>query len=87
MILAPLVGIILNLWDASAELEYKEYNDVVGIFASMECLNTVNCGFRLLLDYNWVSPLPLSLSLSPYIYIYVYLILLCLCVFVFCADI
>ncbi|XP_023543397.1 E3 ubiquitin-protein ligase RKP isoform X2 [Cucurbita pepo subsp. pepo] len=55
MILAPLVGIILNLWDASAELEYKEYNDVVGIFASMECLNTVNCGFRLLLDYNWAG--------------------------------
>lgn len=57
MILAPLVGIILNLWDASAELKYKEYNDVVGIFASMECLDTVNCGFRLLLDYNWVSSL------------------------------
>ncbi|XP_022132552.1 E3 ubiquitin-protein ligase RKP isoform X2 [Momordica charantia] len=55
MILAPLVGIILNLWDASAELKNKEYNDVVGIFASMECLNTVNCGLRLLLDYNWAG--------------------------------
>lgn len=63
MILAPLVGIILNLLDASLGTECREHNDVVGVFASMDCPKTVHCGFRYLLDYNWVSSL-LLLSFS-----------------------
>jgi hypothetical protein len=64
MILAPLVGIILNLLDASSGTECREHNDVVGIFASMDCPKTVHYGFQYLLDYNWVSSgLLLSLSL------------------------
>ncbi|GAV71431.1 SPRY domain-containing protein [Cephalotus follicularis] len=54
MILAPLVGIILNLLDASVEAEYRDL-DVVGVFASMDCPNTVHCGFQYLLDYNWAG--------------------------------
>jgi hypothetical protein len=57
MILAPLVGIILNLLDASSGTECREHNDVVGIFASMDCPKTVHYGFQYLLDYNWVSSL------------------------------
>ncbi|XP_021887448.1 LOW QUALITY PROTEIN: E3 ubiquitin-protein ligase RKP [Carica papaya] len=55
MILAPLVGIILNLLDASAELEYRDQNDVVDVFASMDCPDTVHCGFHYLLEYNWAA--------------------------------
>lgn len=55
MILAPLVGIILNLLDASGDLECLAHNDVAGIFASMDCPDRVHCGFQYLLDYNWVS--------------------------------
>ncbi|KAJ7956899.1 E3 ubiquitin-protein ligase RKP [Quillaja saponaria] len=53
MILAPLVGIILNLLDASNKAECQEKNDIVGVFASMDCPDTVHCGFQYLLDYNW----------------------------------
>ncbi|XP_020257334.1 E3 ubiquitin-protein ligase RKP isoform X2 [Asparagus officinalis] len=53
MILAPLVGIILNLMDASAISESKELNDIISIFASMDCPVTVHCGFQYLLGYNW----------------------------------
>lgn len=55
MILAPLVGIILNLLHATEDMECREHNDVVGIFASMDCPDMVHCGFQYLLDYNWVS--------------------------------
>lgn len=55
MILAPLVGIILNLLDASSGTECREHNDVVGIFASMDCPKTVHYGFQYLLDYNWAG--------------------------------
>lgn len=64
MILAPLVGIILNLLDASVEAECREQNDVAGMFASMDCLDTVHYGFQYLLEYNWVSSVNLDLSLS-----------------------
>ncbi|KAF4355134.1 hypothetical protein F8388_026059 [Cannabis sativa] len=53
MILAPLVGIILNLLDASEHMKFAENNDVVAIFASMDCPARVHCGFQFLLDYNW----------------------------------
>lgn len=59
MILAPLVGIIVNLLDASAESELKEQNDVVSVFASMDCPETMHYGFQYLLEYNWVSTLSL----------------------------
>lgn len=52
MILAPLAGIILNLFDAS--MITKE-NDIAGIFASMDCPDTVVCGFQYLIEYDWVS--------------------------------
>ncbi|KAF6149306.1 hypothetical protein GIB67_026162 [Kingdonia uniflora] len=54
MILAPLVGIILNLLDASTDLEHVD-NDVVGVFSSMECPATINYGFQYLLEYNWAG--------------------------------
>ncbi|XP_015580547.2 E3 ubiquitin-protein ligase RKP isoform X1 [Ricinus communis] len=55
MILAPLVGVILNLLDASVEMECGEQNDVVGVFASMDCPDTMHCGFQYLLEYNWAG--------------------------------
>jgi len=55
MILAPLVGIILNLLDATNSEEYGENNDLLDVFASMDCPDTVQYGFQYLLDYNWVS--------------------------------
>ncbi|XP_021274649.1 E3 ubiquitin-protein ligase RKP [Herrania umbratica] len=55
MIFAPLVGIIVNLLDASAESELKEQNDVVSIFASMDCPEIMHCGFQYLLEYNWAT--------------------------------
>lgn len=54
MILAPLAGIILNLLEASGESDTRD-NDMVGIFASMDCPDTVVSGFQYLLEYNWVS--------------------------------
>lgn len=61
MILAPLVGIVVNLLDASDESECREQNDVVGVFASMDCPETMHYGFQYMLDYNWVS----TVSLKP----------------------
>ncbi|OVA13673.1 B30.2/SPRY domain [Macleaya cordata] len=55
MILAPLVGTILNLLDAAMDPEHGEQNNVVGVFASMDCPATVDCGFQYLLDYNWAG--------------------------------
>ncbi|XP_049387197.1 E3 ubiquitin-protein ligase RKP isoform X1 [Solanum stenotomum] len=54
MILAPLAGIILNLLDASRESDTGD-NDMVGIFASMDCPDTVVSGLQYLLEYNWAS--------------------------------
>lgn len=51
MILAPLAGIILNLLDVSRE---TDNNDIVAIFASMDCADTILYGFQYLLEYNWV---------------------------------
>lgn len=53
MILAPLAGIILNLLDASVGLECCEQNDIVEVFASMDCTDTVLCGIQYLSKYNW----------------------------------
>ncbi|XVF17147.1 hypothetical protein REPUB_Repub10bG0094400 [Reevesia pubescens] len=55
MILAPLVGIIVNLLDGNAESEFKEQNDVVGVFASMDCPETMHYGFQYMLEYNWAT--------------------------------
>ncbi|KAM5577439.1 E3 ubiquitin-protein ligase RKP [Rosa sericea] len=57
MVLAPLVGIILNLTNASEQMQCREHNDVVSIFASMGCLDSFNCRFQYLLDYNWAGTL------------------------------
>lgn len=60
MILAPLAGIILNLLDASRDMDKGDQNDVVAVFASMDCADTILYGFQYLLEYNWVcinSPL------------------------------
>lgn len=62
MILAPLVGIILNLLDASAH-KNQEQNDLVEVLASMDCPATVHCWFKFLLDYNWVRSHKLSFDL------------------------
>ncbi|WCJ31794.1 E3 ubiquitin-protein ligase RKP [Euphorbia peplus] len=53
LILAPLLGVILNLLDASMETGYEEGNDVVSVFASLECPDTIHRGFQYLLEYNW----------------------------------
>ncbi|KAI3901074.1 hypothetical protein MKW92_036281 [Papaver armeniacum] len=49
-ILAPLVGIILNLLDAGASAEHVETNSVVSVFARMDC----PVRFQYLFDFNWV---------------------------------
>ncbi|XP_042452411.1 uncharacterized protein LOC122037026 isoform X2 [Zingiber officinale] len=54
MILAPLVGIITSLMDAHSDSEHKDLNDVVGVFANMDCPATV-C--QCLLGYNWTAVL------------------------------
>ncbi|KAL8160739.1 hypothetical protein V2J09_002276 [Rumex salicifolius] len=54
MILAPLVGIVVNLLDARAASDGSQQNDVVGLFASMYCPDTV-CGFQCMLEYNWAD--------------------------------
>lgn len=53
MILAPLVRIISNLLDARVGMECGQQNDVVDVFASMDCPDAVRCGFQYLLEYNW----------------------------------
>lgn len=54
MILAPLAGIVLNLLDASRERDCGERNDIVAVFASMDCADTILCGFQYLIEYDWV---------------------------------
>ncbi|KAL2521490.1 E3 ubiquitin-protein ligase [Forsythia ovata] len=55
MILAPLAGIVLNLLDASRERDCGQQNDIVAIFASMDCADTILCGFQYLLEYDWAG--------------------------------
>ncbi|GMH14941.1 hypothetical protein Nepgr_016782 [Nepenthes gracilis] len=55
LILAPLVGILVNLLDASVATEQIEQNDVAGVFASMDCPDAVLCGLQCMLEYNWVG--------------------------------
>ncbi|KAI3775874.1 hypothetical protein L1987_45630 [Smallanthus sonchifolius] len=55
MILAPLVGIILNLLDASLATDSREQNDILVIFASMDCADTLISGFQYLLEFNWAG--------------------------------
>ncbi|XP_010526636.1 PREDICTED: E3 ubiquitin-protein ligase RKP [Tarenaya hassleriana] len=53
VILAPLVGIVLNLLDAAEDAKCGKQHDVVSVFASMDCPDTVFYGFQYLLEYNW----------------------------------
>ncbi|KAJ8765528.1 hypothetical protein K2173_014650 [Erythroxylum novogranatense] len=55
MILAPLVGIMINLLDESIEMESGQKNDVLDVFTSMDCPDTVHSGFQYLLEYNWAG--------------------------------
>ncbi|XP_076891434.1 E3 ubiquitin-protein ligase RKP-like [Bidens hawaiensis] len=55
MILAPLVGIILNLLDASLITDSREQNDILETFASMDCADTLISGFQYLLEFNWAG--------------------------------
>jgi len=57
ILLAPLVGIILNLLEASEDSKPKQQHDVIGLFATMDCPDTVYYGFQYLLEYNWVRKL------------------------------
>lgn len=63
-ILAPLVGIILNLMDASSDRVQGDLNDIIGVFASMDCPTTVHCGIQYLLGYNWSGVLKGDASLA-----------------------
>lgn len=53
LILAPLVGIILNLIDATSNSTDEEQHDIISMFTSMDCPTTIHCGFQYLLGYNW----------------------------------
>ncbi|XP_039066669.1 E3 ubiquitin-protein ligase RKP-like [Hibiscus syriacus] len=55
MILAPLVGIIVNLLDASMDTEFKERNNIVDVFANMDCPKTMHYGLLYMLEYNWAT--------------------------------
>lgn len=55
MILAPLVGIIVNLLEASTEVESIEQNDMIEVLARMDCPDTVLFGLQYMLEFNWVS--------------------------------
>uniref|UniRef100_A0A0A9GDP5 RING-type E3 ubiquitin transferase n=1 Tax=Arundo donax TaxID=35708 RepID=A0A0A9GDP5_ARUDO len=64
MILAPLVGIILNLMECSSTSEHRELNDVIAVFASMDCPATIHFGLQYLLSYNWSNVLRGDTSLA-----------------------
>ncbi|KAG2646950.1 E3 ubiquitin-protein ligase RKP-like [Panicum virgatum] len=64
MILAPLVGIILNLMECSSTSEHRELNDVIAVFASMDCPATIHFGLQYLLSYNWSNVLRGDASLA-----------------------
>ncbi|RCV14083.1 hypothetical protein SETIT_2G398600v2 [Setaria italica] len=64
MILAPLVGIILNLMECSSTSEHRELNDVIAVFASMDCPTTIHFGLQYLLSYNWSNVLRGDASLA-----------------------
>ncbi|KAL0378586.1 UNVERIFIED_CONTAM: E3 ubiquitin-protein ligase RKP [Sesamum radiatum] len=55
MILAPLAGIILNLLDASRETEDGDQKDIIAVFASMDCADTILYGFQYILEHNWIG--------------------------------
>lgn len=55
MILAPLVGIIVNLVEASTEFESSEQNDLIEVFAKMDCPETVVFGLQYMLEFNWAG--------------------------------
>lgn len=57
LILAPLAGMILNLLDCSVGLECRKQNDIVEVFSSMDCPDTVLCGIQYLLEYNGAGSL------------------------------
>ncbi|KAL2907157.1 E3 ubiquitin-protein ligase RKP [Bienertia sinuspersici] len=55
MILAPLVGIIVNLMEASTEVESNEQNDVIEVLTRMDCPETVLFGLQYMLEFNWAG--------------------------------
>ncbi|XP_021736630.1 E3 ubiquitin-protein ligase RKP-like [Chenopodium quinoa] len=55
MILAPLVGIIVNLVEASTEVESSEQNDIIEVLAKMDCPETVLFGLQYMLGFNWAG--------------------------------
>jgi Kip1 ubiquitination-promoting complex protein 1 len=58
MILAPILGIILNILGSvgsNSESSYTSLTDLISVFCSMDCPATLHFGFQYLLNYNWVS--------------------------------
>lgn len=53
MILAPLVGIIVNLLEAGTKVESSEQNDMIEVLARMDCPETVLFGLQYMLEFNW----------------------------------
>ncbi|KAH9296480.1 hypothetical protein KI387_040068, partial [Taxus chinensis] len=53
MILAPLVGIVLNLADVTTSLHHGMENDLLQMFANMDSSAAVESNFQYLLEYNW----------------------------------
>lgn len=66
MILAPLVGIILNLMESSSTSGHRELNDVITVFTSMDCPATIHFGLQYLLSYNWVRFLSCTFSIRRF---------------------
>jgi Kip1 ubiquitination-promoting complex protein 1 len=58
MILAPILGIMLNILGSvgsNSESCYTSLTDLISVFCSMDCPATLHFGFQFLLNYNWVS--------------------------------
>lgn len=67
MILAPILGIMLNILGSvvsDSESSHTSLNDVISVFCSMDCPATLHFGFQYLLNYNWVRLINLFLQIT-----------------------
>ena len=55
MILAPLVGIVLNLRSASSAHGHGMAYDMASVLASVDVSAAVIANFQYLVEYSWVS--------------------------------
>ncbi|KAK3017015.1 hypothetical protein RJ639_006876 [Escallonia herrerae] len=64
--LIELIVFILNHLTSVADPEFLDLqqDDIVSVFANMDCLDTVLCGFQYLIEYNWAGSVKGDASLS-----------------------